>query len=621
MSCLMNVARLGLGGRSCQSKPSDNFSSKEGCGYSMGGSILKRSKKKSKIAIHLPLLLILVWVIFLLPLYLPNMGGSGLKLPVNIIAWLVMASVVALIWISKRKDTMQGIDSNTGIILTGVLILGIPLLYTSPQWFGAAVSRWGGLLGGLVFYISLLRYDLSHRKKYWIIAGILIAVTIQSTIAITQIFSPENVPAWLNYPRLYSRPYGVFQQVNVLATFVSIGIALVLMLFIFSNLTVQRSRIYTLKMCVFGVMLLIFTSLLVWLQSRIGWVSGILVSMMMFLIGVKAQSRNRVISALLLQGLAVSFALFIQTGGHVNIVDHAASSNARLIILDESFKMILSRPFLGWGYGSFEYSFQHFRASQHLSTLSLGVVRHPHNEILLWWVEGGLVSLTGFMVLLYAGIKIIKRAWRALDVQSHKDRYRGCFPLLLIVALTPMLLHAQTEYPFNLSAPTWLIFLLLLAMLQSQFNMSIPSPILKSEALRLVDITIISASVIAIIFFAVGLYANLILTSFERNGLIEIRDAEHAMNFDLGINSERWLYDKNLHGLIVFSRTKERKLLQQYRDWAKLYLSKRVDRNVYGNLCGVLFLLKDEESYLRVKKEAHLFFPDDPRFKMDFISD
>lgn len=64
-------------------------------------------------------------------------------------------------------------------------------------------------------------------------AGIFIAVTIQSTIAITQIFNPENVPAWLSYPRLYSRPYGVFQQVNVLATFVATGMALVLMQFIF----------------------------------------------------------------------------------------------------------------------------------------------------------------------------------------------------------------------------------------------------------------------------------------------------------------------------------------------------------------------------------------------------
>lgn len=583
--------------------------------------ILTRREKLEKFVLYLPLILIVGWMVFLLPMYLPNMGGSGLKLPVNIIAWLVMALVVALIWLRKSKGTVLGIDSNTCIILTGVIILGIPLLYTSPQWLETGASRWGGLLGGVIFYISLLQYDLLHRKRYWIMAGILIAVTIQSTIAITQIFNPENVPAWLSYPRLYSRPYGVFQQVNVLATFVATGMALVLMQFIFLEQTVSRTRIHNLKMCVFGIMLLIFTSLLVWLQSRIGWVSGILVCLMMLLIGVKTASRKRVMSALLLQGLAVSFAMIIQTGGHVNVVDHAASNNARLIILDETLKMIMSKPLLGWGYGGFEYSFQHFRASQHLSTLSLGVVRHPHNEILLWWGEGGLVSLTGILMLFYAGIKIITRAWHALDAQAHKDKYRGCFPLLQIIVLTPMLLHTQTEYPFILSTPLWLIFLLLLAMLQSQFNVSTPPPPLKFKAVKLVDITIISVSVMAVIFFAVGLYGNLRLTSFERNGLNEIREAEHAMNYDLGVNAERWYYDKSLYGLMKFARTNDRKLLINYRKWAEFYLLKRIDRNVYGNLCSVLFLLKDEQSYLRVKKEAHVFFPDDFRFKMDSISD
>lgn len=581
--------------------------------------ILTRRKKLTEFALHLPLIVIVVWTVFLLPIYLPNMGGSGLKLPANIIAWLVMALVVALIWLSKSKGIVQAIDTNTGIIIFGVIILGIPLLYTSPQWLEAGASRWGSLLGGVIFYISLLQYDLSHKKRCWIIAGILLAVLIQSAIAIMQIFDPDNIPAWLRYPRLLSRPYGVFQQVNVLATFVATGMAIVLMLFILSDLKVVKSQMHNLKMCVFAVMIFIFTSLLVWLQSRIGWVSGIFVSLMVLLIGLKTASRKRVIFALLLQGLAVSFAIFIQTGAHINVVDHAASNNARLLILKETLKMIVSKPLLGWGYGGFEYSFQHFRASQYLSTLSLGVVRHPHNEILLWWVEGGLVSLTGFLVLFYAGIKIITRAWYALYAQAHKDKNPSFYPLLLIVVMMPMLLHTQTEYPFILSTPLWLIFLLLLAILQSQFNVSTPPPTLKSKVVKFVDIPIIFVSFMAVIFFTVGLYANFRLTSFERNGLTEIRDAERAMNFDLFINTERWLYDKNLAGLLVYERAKDQEILKKYRDWAVIYLSKRIDRNVYGNLCGVLFLLDDKKSYLRIKEEAHLLFPDDPRFKMDFF--
>lgn len=48
---------------------------------------------------------------------------------------------------------------------------------------------------------------------------------------------------------------------------------------------------------------------------------------------------------------------------------HDASNLARIAMLQETLNMILSHPWLGWGYGSFEYNFQHFRLAQETQRL------------------------------------------------------------------------------------------------------------------------------------------------------------------------------------------------------------------------------------------------------------
>ena len=62
-------------------------------------------------------------------------------------------------------------------------------------------------------------------------------------------------------------------------------------------------------------------------------------------------------------------------------------------MLKSTLAMIAEKQLLGWGYGGFEYSFQHFRLAQGLSIEGVDIVRHPHNELLLWWVEGGMSTL------------------------------------------------------------------------------------------------------------------------------------------------------------------------------------------------------------------------------------
>ncbi|MGF6191430.1 pilin glycosylation ligase domain-containing protein [Serratia sp. 2723] len=79
---------------------------------------------------------------------------------------------------------------------------------------------------------------------------------------------------------LNGRAYGVFQQANVLASFLATGLALALMLFLLPAFTCDHTGSERLRIQGLGLMLVLFSVVLVWLQSRIGWIGGAAVALL-----------------------------------------------------------------------------------------------------------------------------------------------------------------------------------------------------------------------------------------------------------------------------------------------------------------------------------------------------
>lgn len=561
----------------------------------------------------LPLWILLLWLVLIMPLYLNNMGGSGLKIPQNIVTWGVIAMITAAIWLALPARKTIRLTLTFRWILLGVLILAIPLLYTAPQWREAAFSRWLGLAAGMVLYLSWLQYSIPRRWYAQVLYGVLVAVTWQATIALMQFVAADYVPERFSYPMVKNRPYGVFQQVNVLASFISTGLALTLLLFLQPGFTLEHKITERFRRYLLGLLLVLFSVLLVWLQSRIGWLGGGIAGVLLLLLGYGTDRKHTALAAGLMV-LGVVFAVILYNRIDIGNIEHTASTQARLIMLRDTLKMISERPWLGWGYGSFEYNFQHYRLAQGLSTLGLGVVRHPHNETLLWWVEGGIVAAIGILILIYAGIRLVWQVWQLSRQAQGLNRQVSIHSIALIFVLIPMLLHTQTEYPFMLSAAHWAIFILLFAQLDRQVSTvaerrSLP-PVL--SAFLAGTIPAISLGVVVLSGFA--LHANLALTSVERNHLVDIEPARLAIRFDPWVNTERWHYDKHMHSLLVFNQTQDALQLEEYSYWAQDYLSRRIDKNVYANWLMITQYQQDIESHTRIRQEAHGLFPEDRRF-------
>jgi len=116
---------------------------------------------------RMPLILLMIWLVLLIPLYLPNMGGSGLKLPMNILTWGMIAAITAGIWISISHNKPVYFGSTTRIILLAIMVLFLPLLFTQSQWYDTAGSRWAALMAGALFTLSLRQYSLFQERFRW----------------------------------------------------------------------------------------------------------------------------------------------------------------------------------------------------------------------------------------------------------------------------------------------------------------------------------------------------------------------------------------------------------------------------------------------------------------------
>ncbi|MGK0687587.1 Wzy polymerase domain-containing protein [Serratia marcescens] len=540
------------------------------------------------------LTLLLIWMVVILPVYYPNMGGEGLALPQNILAWSIMALTTLIVTFTVCLGRARlSLTPTARLLLLGIAVLALPLLYTRPEWREDALWRCAGLLGGWLFYVACLQLRLTARQRNLLLYGLLFAVSVQALLAALQLFAPTL--AWVSPNG--SRVYGVFQQPNVLGSFIATGLALALWLLLAPLSTSTRRQLPLLAL------LTAFSALLVLIQSRAAWLGGALAAaLLLWRFAHQSPAASRWAGGALLLGVALGLmGLFT---GQQELIAREGSNYSRLTMLQDTLSMILAKPLLGWGYGGFEYSFAHFRLQAMPWREVLEVAGHPHNEILLWWVEGGLPALAGIVLVFIAGALLLKRAW-----QRDREQPAGARVGLFLVLL-PMLVHTQLEYPFYLSAPHWLAFLLLLALLDGQTGAPRPLPFAKALSLP-----VATAAVGVLVMAVFAWQGRMALTQSERTMLATIDSIEQMPAPAAWLYRERKTFDEQSHSLLVYNQTRDDALLTGYRQWANAYLQRRIDANVYATLIMILRYQGAQAEADARQREAAFLFSRDMRFR------
>ncbi|WP_429619449.1 Wzy polymerase domain-containing protein [Serratia sp. 2723] len=537
-------------------------------------------------------------------------GSRGFGLSINTAIIAATALFLLVVWLRLLSRRGVIVTAAWRLLLLGVGVLIIPLLYTQDNWAAEASWRILGLLAGIVVYFSCLQIRFTHRTLHKVLAIVLLLVAVQALLALLQLFVPAL--AWV--PLYGQRVYGTFRQPNVLASFIATGQALVLMLLLLPGFALgrvwhERCRLTGLALVLGGL-----AALLIWIQSRAGWVGGGVVALLfLWRFGRAFPARSKVACGAMLSGVVLGVGWFADVAGEP--ISHVGSNHARWTMLRDTLAMIVEKPFLGWGYGGFEYSFQHFRINQTPPTLVTEITRHPHNEILLWVAEGGVVGLVGVVLILAAGLRVIHQAIHYDRLAFATGRRMAGLPTALCIALLPIAIHTQLEYPFYLSALHFVVLLLLLAMADRlsggvQQRQVLPA---KTGVMVAGGMALLALAVAVVMGFA--LKGNLALAEVERFGMADVKPLEEMPAPSRWLHQERVVFDEQVNALLTYNDTRDERLLENYRQWAKAYLGRRIDKNVYANLIQILQHQGHVMQAEQFRQDAMRLFPTDARFQ------
>ncbi|GEK47804.1 ligase [Bisbaumannia pacifica] len=383
----------------------------------------------------------------------PNMGGAGLRLPFNATVWMGFALLMALAMWPATRGVIRYSHFHLGV---GLLLLALwaPFAWS---WNPASMIAFPRLLGataGAILLLGLAQLRLTRRDWWWLGLAILLGALVASTFGYLQRYWLVE-GNWVSYIPSNDRPFGVFQQVNVMSSF--LVTALVVSAWLYGEAGRRWEK---------GLVLLaplVMPALVLMTQSRTGWLAALIaLPLVMAHLWYLDRRRFGQWAGVLGLGIALGGLLWWAPWSEVRVERDLARAGERLPIYLHSLRMILEEPLTGWGYGRFQHDFLHsfadWRASlpinqpEIVEPIITRNYNHPHNELLLWGVEGGLLPMAA--ILAYGGWVF----WRILAHGPKGER------LLFCALLLPLALHTMTEYPFYHSIAHWLAFLLLLGL-------------------------------------------------------------------------------------------------------------------------------------------------------------
>lgn len=529
--------------------------------------------------------ILLLFTLFCLTLYyIPGTGGSGVALPYNLtlIVWLGLVMIL-LAW-RHKKDAFKG--TQQPLLVAGGTLLLLPWLLQANGNTGVWV-----LFAALLLWQLLLHLRFTPQHKQFVLFMILILALGQATIGLLQVFAPHLAARIYEYDWLHNhgRPYGIFQQVNLLASFLASGLGCGFLL-----LVTRRKGIWWI-IPVSGLLVLLLTLI----QSRAGLIgaAAIIISLAAT-VGRRYPKRTgwALVIMVLCAGLGtwVTQHMTVLVNGEPYLLarSYESSTHERWMILKMTWQMVMQHPWLGWGYGTFEYAFSRYAmAHPEFNYTYPKIVTHPHNELLYAWFQGGITALAG-MLLLFIG-------WLVMIFKGFKTRrITGAYALLIL----PLLVHLCHEYPFYQSFLHFGLFIVLLRLGIVEQNAPEEETCTMSVSPRL----LCGLCGLCLVAFSVtGLYVNHQLTTLER---ARFEGYPTPAPWYFAVQGERAEFDEMVALLMNYNHHSDPKKLEQFMVWANRWSARHNDKNIWHSMIMIEQYRGHSTQVAAMKKQYQLLF-------------
>jgi O-antigen polymerase len=539
----------------------------------------------------------LVIALFLLaPLYFqPNLGGRGLELTFNIAAWAAAVSVIccAIFFIAFRKSIRLPKQYLLFIAVPAVIILNNLVSGSSqPVVF---FFRELYILGGLFFFFALFQFKLRPYQLEWILLAIVLSTLVHSTIGILQVFNPEIFNGWFA-TKGDDVPRGIFQQINVQVSFLATGIAIAI--YLFSRPIAKRLNPVLAGLVVVSIGLSSFV--IIYSGSRVGLLSLVISLLLLFIFRSKQLLHNKVL--VLCAIIAITSGAILGKGGMESSfaktanIAQGASRDARVNMYRIAFELIAQKPVLGHGIGNYlrVWNLQtgdYF--ARHPDALLPSYITHPHNEIVYWLIEGGVVIVSGILAAIVAVLSGL--------IACGRRRAAGYIAMLL-----PVTLHTQVELPFYISSIHWFLwlFLIFVVMRHQTFTKSLS---MSAAASKLVQASGLTLFVGSLYFLHHSSRAqtdiwNYVNRQADNSSRLEIALGNHYF----GGKAEELAMRVSLYNAVAADDTGQ---IMQYIQWSSNRLAIRPTLKLFEDLNYAFTHLNDHESQCEVIKLGLSMYP------------
>lgn len=546
-------------------------------------------------------------VLFLLaPLYYQdNAGGEGLYLPFNNAVWIAAAFLIALGLLKFSYNRVLLLPKMSAAILffltVTTLVGAIGTVSTPTSWLFRSLSIWGGML----LFFSCSQFQFNRRQRDNLLYLLLGSTVVQALYCLVHLLALDSPPSWMS--QSMGIPRGIFQQQNLAASYLATGLLIALFL---TTLPSYRQRHWLIKAFILGSIalnsLIIITS-----GSRIGMLAALAGVILMLaarhrqLINNGARSFTLLLLALVI-GSGVGYQVESGTGGmqaglekFSQITQSATDptrNDVRIMMYASSWELFLEKPMFGYGIGQFQ-PIWHDKKAQYLTGHPEAAIleprlSHPHNELLYWAVEGGVVALSGILVLGLAFLKVCANlGWQ-----------RGGAYLVLLL---PLSLHTQVELPFYISQLHWLLFIVLIALVSSHRLKRQPVTLSQSARALLLSLSI-SLPVLATVFFVHSLVANRIMLNYIISPTKDISKLDYPSRNIYYADQADFLRMQTLvqYGL----KNSDLALLRGYIPWAQAFLMQTPDVTVFVGLSFALHKTGEyQQSYALLRRGLSIY--------------
>ncbi|WP_207063133.1 PglL family O-oligosaccharyltransferase [Motiliproteus sp. SC1-56] len=548
--------------------------------------------------------------LFLLaPLYYQdNLGGEGLYIPFNNVVWVFTSFIIGLGLIRLLTSNQVRVPPLTLPLLFFVAVttlLGVINEVSTPvSWLFRNLAIWGGVL----LFFAAAQFPLNRRWGERLLYVLVASSLLQALICLAQLTITSPPLGWL--PQSPGVPRGIFQQQNLAATFLATGLAACFYLVTAPGFrrSAAAAKALLLSAATLNTMILLTAG------SRVGLLAA---TISLLLIGAcrlrPLLNRPRYgvfFLVAVLIGAGIGTQLESRTGGFSSTLDklEAVSSgtddpqrgDVRLMIYGSSWDLFKQAPIMGHGIGGFQKAWHDYKPLYHDKHPDAAFLKdrltHPHNEILFWGLEGGLLALLGLLVVAVAFLRqIFRLGWQ-----------RGGAYLALVIPIT---LHTQVELPFYISQLHWLTLMLLVALAASHHVRTRPVR-LSRMARPLVLATGVAIPTLVTVFMSHSLVANRYLTDVT---FTQAPQAEQAKK--LRFAEQNLFYQDRaefiaMQGLLRYALAKpEPALLPRYIDWAEAFLEVIPEASIMSALAVALYENGQEQEGAEMITHAIALYP------------